>query len=302
MSDTTTPGHVYELSAEHHLFNEIKLDRVENWDFNAPQTEEEAADEPRGRVAGDQLVEEHHHRQLSRLPRDAEPRAVSRGGPHRQLVGHPFPQRARQGRERLRHLRRERLRHVPARQQVPVRERDSGRDAPPRGARARIRRASTSRRQPAAPAPSDASAVVAPGAKVERLEGGFYAISGADRGRRTARSISSITISTGSSRGPQADGLNVVRHDPLDPVNLAVDKSGHLLVQSSDGPEGTVYSFRPGTPADQITVLQPQDEHAASGRRSGPARQRVGQRRIRQPARSRHATSTRRSRRCSRAT
>ena len=46
VSDTTTPGHVYELSAEHHLFNEIKLDRVENWDFNAPQTEEEAPTSP----------------------------------------------------------------------------------------------------------------------------------------------------------------------------------------------------------------------------------------------------------------
>jgi len=43
LSDTTTPGHVYELSAEHHLFTEIKLDRVENWDFNGPQTEEEAS-------------------------------------------------------------------------------------------------------------------------------------------------------------------------------------------------------------------------------------------------------------------
>src|SRR5262249_27063642 len=28
------------------LFNEIKLDRVENWDFNAPQTEEEAPTSP----------------------------------------------------------------------------------------------------------------------------------------------------------------------------------------------------------------------------------------------------------------
>ena len=46
VSDTTTPGHVYELSAEHHLFNEIKLDHVENWDFNAPQTEEEAPTSP----------------------------------------------------------------------------------------------------------------------------------------------------------------------------------------------------------------------------------------------------------------
>ena len=60
VSDTKTPGHVYELSAEHHLFDEIKLDRVENWDFNAPQTEEEARDEPRGRVARDQRLEEHH--------------------------------------------------------------------------------------------------------------------------------------------------------------------------------------------------------------------------------------------------
>src|SRR5262249_22684876 len=38
VSDTTTPGHVYEISVEHHLFNEIKLDHVENWDFDAPQT------------------------------------------------------------------------------------------------------------------------------------------------------------------------------------------------------------------------------------------------------------------------
>ena len=63
------------------------------------------------------------------------------------------------------------------------------------------------------------------------------------------------------------DGLNVVRHDPLDPVNLAVDKSGNLLVQSSDGPEGTVYSFRPGSPADQITVLAAAGERCAIRRR-----------------------------------
>ena len=43
VSDTTTPGHVYELSAEHHLFGEIKLDRVENWEFYGPQTEEEVS-------------------------------------------------------------------------------------------------------------------------------------------------------------------------------------------------------------------------------------------------------------------
>ena len=46
VSNTTTPGHVYELSTEHHVRNEIKFDHAENWDVNAPQTEEEAGESP----------------------------------------------------------------------------------------------------------------------------------------------------------------------------------------------------------------------------------------------------------------
>ncbi len=55
-----------------------------------------------------------------------------------------------------------------------------------------------------------------------------------------------------------AEGLTNERDNPLDPVNLAFDKAGDLLVVSSAGPEGTVYSFRPGAPEDQITILAPQ--------------------------------------------
>ena len=55
-----------------------------------------------------------------------------------------------------------------------------------------------------------------------------------------------------------AEGLTIERDNPLDPVNLAFDKAGDLLVVSSAGPEGTVYSFRPGSPEDQITILAPQ--------------------------------------------
>jgi hypothetical protein len=40
-------------------------------------------------------------------------------------------------------------------------------------------------------------------------------------------------------------------------VNLAIDASGDLMVLSSDGPEGTVYSFRPGTPESQISLIKP---------------------------------------------
>jgi hypothetical protein len=47
----------------------------------------------------------------------------------------------------------------------------------------------------------------------------------------------------------------VERDAPFDPVNLAIDKSGNLIVQSSFGAEGTVYAFKPGTPMDQMTVI-----------------------------------------------
>src|SRR6185437_5601841 len=44
--NTTTPGHVYQLSSEHHVRNEIKLDRVSNWELFALQTEEERGEGP----------------------------------------------------------------------------------------------------------------------------------------------------------------------------------------------------------------------------------------------------------------
>jgi hypothetical protein len=53
-------------------------------------------------------------------------------------------------------------------------------------------------------------------------------------------------------------GLKLVRDDTLDPVNLAMDKAGDLLVLSSAGKSGTVYSFKPGAPATELTVLQPE--------------------------------------------
>jgi hypothetical protein len=46
VSNTKTPGYVYELSNEHHVRNEIKFDLAENWDISAPQTEAEAGESP----------------------------------------------------------------------------------------------------------------------------------------------------------------------------------------------------------------------------------------------------------------
>ena len=52
------------------------------------------------------------------------------------------------------------------------------------------------------------------------------------------------------SDGLLDDDAAVIEADaPLDPVNLAFDKAGNLLVLSSLGAEGTLYTFKPGTPS-----------------------------------------------------
>ncbi len=55
-----------------------------------------------------------------------------------------------------------------------------------------------------------------------------------------------------------ASRLSVERDTPLEPVNLAADRAGNLMVVSYGG-TGTVYAFKPGTPMDQVSVLQPVD-------------------------------------------
>ena len=59
-----------------------------------------------------------------------------------------------------------------------------------------------------------------------------------------ARSTSSITTSSGSSPGQRARPGRRARRAARS-VNLAVAKSGDVLVVSSAGPDGTVYSFDP---------------------------------------------------------
>ncbi|HEY1215015.1 MAG TPA: SMP-30/gluconolactonase/LRE family protein, partial [Bryobacteraceae bacterium] len=64
---------------------------------------------------------------------------------------------------------------------------------------------------------------------------------------------------------PETKDLTIVRDNPLDPVNLTFDKSGNLIVVSSGGTTETVYSFRPGTPENQITILERQPAEPRPG-------------------------------------
>src|SRR5208337_5584528 len=89
------------------------------------------------------------------------------------------------------------------------------------------------------------------------LEDGFYSISGA-----TVDAAGKLYFVDQHQQRifgwSAAEGLTIERDNALDPVNLAFDKAGDLLVLSSAGPEGTVYAFHPGSPEDQVTVLTPQ--------------------------------------------
>ncbi len=257
VSNTTTPGHVYELSNEHHVRNEIKFDHVANWDINAPQTEEEAGESPESLSleigwSHDITIANYHAYRVarSRAPFPTAVRVYNSSDIHFRNVhinaesGYPICDDNGCGTFL-------RLSKFPyenaiedATHHLEVREREfAALDIP------------ADPPQPLIPA---ASAVLAPGAKVKKLEDGFFSISGAAvdaAGKLYFVDHHNQRIYAWSEK----EGLTIERDTPLDPVNLAFDQSGNLMVLSSAGSEGTVYSFRPGSSAEQLTVLHPQD-------------------------------------------
>jgi hypothetical protein len=261
VSNTKTPGHVYELSVEHHVRNEIKFDHAQNWDINAPQTEEEAGEGPEALslefdYSSNITVANYHAYRVtrSRAPFSAAVRLYHSAnirfrnvhvnaesgfatcdnngcGTFLRLSKYPYENAI----EDMTH-------------QLQVREREFALlDIPA---------------ETTTPEPADASALLAPGAKIEKLADGFFSISGA--AVDTAGKLFFVDHHQQRIFGWSAlEGLTIERDNPLDPVNLAFDKAGDLLVLSSDGAQGTVYSFRPGSPADQLTLLasQPAASH-----------------------------------------
>jgi hypothetical protein len=262
VSDTTTPGFVYGLSAEHHLFSEIKLDRVENWSFYAPQTEEEAS------TSAEAVAFEIH-----------ASRNITIANYHAYRVTRsyaPFPSAVRiYGSSDIRF----RNMHVNAEHGYAVCDQNgcgtflrAGRYAYENAVEDVTHGLAVRERElavldvperPSPPAASDGSGFLARGAAVVTLHGGFHSISGgAVDGAGTLYFVDRHQQRIFS--WSRERGLQVVSDAPLDPVNLAVDRSGALLVLSSSGPEGTVYSLRPGASAESIAVLRPADRDAAN--------------------------------------
>jgi hypothetical protein len=246
ISDTSTPGHVYEVSVEHHVRNEFVLDNVQNWEFLAPQTEQEVGDGPDAvsleiRNSRNILLANYHGYRVTRSYHPAETAVklfnssdirfrnvhinaesgialCGASGCGTTLRASKFPfENAIQDKTR----------------KLEVREREFAvLDV-------------TGEPGPTAP-PIDG--------KVRKLETGFWSISGAAVGADGALYFVEKRFQR-IYRWTQVRGLEVVRDQALDPVNLAVDRSGKLLVLSSYGAEGSVYSIDPNGPKDQITMI-----------------------------------------------
>lgn len=248
VSNTKTPGIVYEMSAEHHVRHEIVLDGVENWEFYAPQTEQEQRDgwdtvALEIRNSRNIRFNNYHGYRVTRSqkPAPAAVRLYNSGDIRFRNLhsnaesGYAFCDHNGCGT----YLRASKFPFENAIQdmtsKLEVREREFAvLDVP---------------FNPARPSPASL-----PGVKVERLETGFYSISGAATDAQGKLYFVERKFHRIYSWVP-GRGLETVRDAPTDPASLAVDASGNIMVLSSEGQDGTVYAFKPGTQDGSMTLI-----------------------------------------------
>ncbi|WP_446743957.1 glycosyl hydrolase family 28-related protein [Silvibacterium acidisoli] len=246
VSDTDTEGHVYELSSEHHVRNEMKLNRVSNWEVFALQTEEERGEGgfclPLEIDGSKNLLFANYHSY----------RVVS--------TYQPFPYAIKVSNSsdiRLRNM------HVYSDSKASF---DSAVFDQTHKVEIRAREAAavTFTGAASSQSASTASPLLAEGTRVKKLADGFFNISGAavdPKGQLYFVDAHWQKIYRWSDARQEVD---TVRDNPLDPVNLFFDKAGDLLVTSYAG-DGTVYWFRPDAPATEINFLKPEPTTARTG-------------------------------------
>ena len=246
ISDTTTEGRVYQMSSEHHVRYEIQIKNAANWRIYAMQTEEERGE---GGFALPLEIDNSHDITFANFHL------------YRVISSYqPFPWAA-----KVTNSKNIRFRNFHSYSNSKVAFDASVFDQT-HNVEVRQREFAWLDVSGAAPAPKAAapSLVLEAGAKVRKLAGGFFNISGG------------VTHPSGDFyfvdahwqriyRWHAADGqLSTERDASLDPINLAVDKAGNLIVVSYSG-NGTVYTFMPGSPMDQLSLLKPVDAVAAAG-------------------------------------
>ncbi len=264
VSDTSTPGYVYELSAEHHVRTEIKLDQVANWELYALQTEGEREESASAysldisRSHNITVANYHGYRVVrSYRPfpfavrlydsRDIRFRNVhvDNNSAAAQCDDAGCRQITRSGKVSFEDSIVDQSLHS------AVRDRefawlDAGGTAAP-----------AARRGP--------STVLEPGTAVAKLSDGFYNISGGAVDAEGRLYFVDSHWNRIYRWTPETKDLRIIRDNPLEPANLAFDKAGNLIVVSSAGNGLSVYAIRPDGPEDEVTVLAPEPASERAG-------------------------------------
>jgi hypothetical protein len=227
VSDTSTEGRIYEISSEHHVRSELQFRNASHWRIYAPQTEEERGE------GGFALPLEIDHCSDLTFANFHIYRVIS--------SYQPFPYAI-----RISDSRDIRFRNVHHYSNSKVAFDATVYDA--------TNRTELRQREFASLTISGKSAPSSP--RVEKLASGFFNISGG----AVDPAGDFYFVDAHWQRIYRWSGrqLSTVRDNVLDPVNLAFDKSGNLMVVSYAG-NGTVYSFRPDAPEDEIRILKPVD-------------------------------------------
>src|SRR5262249_44086551 len=105
--------------------------------------------------------------------------------------------------------------------------------------------------------PNRPSTVLTDGAKLEKLAGGFFNISGGAVDQSGNFYFVDPRWQTIYRWSAAKHELSKIRDNPVDPVQLLFDNTGNLIVISYAG-KGAVYSFKPDSPNDDIILLKPE--------------------------------------------
>ena len=239
ISNTSTSGRIYELSSEHHVRNEVILRNASNWQIYALQTEEERGE---GGFA---------------LPldiRDSSNITIANFHIYRVVSSYqPFPYAI-----KISNSKDIRFRNVHCYSDSKASFDDAVFDQT-HNVEIRQREFSWLTLSGNAPSPRapEVAPVLVPGAKLGKIAGGFFNISGGAVDASGNLYLVDAKRQTIYRWSPSEQQLSIVRENSFDPVQLAFDKSGNLIVVSYAG-QGTVYTFKPGTEFDQITLLKPE--------------------------------------------
>ena len=240
VSDTATEGRVYQMSSEHHVRYEVQVRNAANWRFYALQTEEERGES--GFALPLEVVDSHDL-------------TFANFHLYRVISAYqPFPWAVKVANSRNIRFRNF---HCYSNSKVSF---DAAVFDETHGTEIRQREfawLTVSGSMPA-PAPPAASVVLDAGARVEKLAAGFFNISGGAVSPAGDFYFVDARWQRIHKWSEATRRVSTVNDAPLEPVNLAFDRSGNLLVVSYAG-NGTVLALTPGAPMGAFTVIPPSD-------------------------------------------